>query len=347
MAKGYTESPYNLFGAKGAISKTAWERFGHVDSYCEPFFGSGAVMLGCPYIPEQETVNDLSGMIVNMWRSIKYNPLETANYALNPIFELDLHARHIWLLSQKEKLVQQLEANPSYHNPMIAGWFAWGLNCWIGDGFLSGTGPWSLVDGKLEKTDGKNPGIFKKIPEIRSQHGVNRTSMDIHRWFETLSKRFRNTRVLCGDWTRLKSHVEGAKSESTAVLLDPPYSGFEGLYQEGGDKSISKEVREWALEIGQRKNIRVALCGYEGEHPGMVEAGWEEFSWKSAGGFSLLADNEARDNREKERIFFSPYCHKGKQVSVFDLIKKKKEVQDFQKLKEEIEVQNVQDPEVV
>jgi len=322
-----------------------WDRLGFCQSYVEPFFGSGSIMLASPYIPEQETVSDINGMIVNLYRSIKYNPIETANYAMNPIYELDLHARHIFLVNQKEKLVEQLEANPAYNNPMIAGWYAWLMASWIGDGCVSGNGPWKLINGKLEKSDQSGPGIFKKIPEIRSQHGVNRTNMDIHLWFKTLSKRFRNTRVLCGDWKRLCSHVEGAKTETLACVLDPPYLNRENLYSDG-DKSVALEVRDWALEIGKRKNIRVALCGYEGDY-GEMPSSWQVFSWKTAGGYSLLSDNEARDNCEKERIWFSEYCHKGKQVSVFDLIKKKKEVQDFQKLKEEIEVQNVQDPEVV
>jgi DNA adenine methylase len=323
MAKDYNEAPINVFGGKSRVNSETWDRFGRVDSYVEPFFGSGAVMLGCPYIPEQETVNDISGFIVNMYRAIKYNPVETSNYALNPVFELDLTAKHIWMLSQKEELVSKLESSPDFYDSVIAGWFAWACACWIGDGLLSGTGPWRLIDGRLVKSDQPGPGIFKKIPEIRSQHGVNRTNMDVHRWFEILSKRFRNTRVLCGDWTRLKSHVEGTKAEICGVFLDPPYESYEGLYSDGS-KNIAKDVAEWAFEIGTRKNIRVALCGYEGDY--VVPGDWEVFSWKSLGGYSLLSDDsEARENRDKERILFSPYCNKGKQVSVFDLIKRNKE----------------------
>jgi len=336
MAKNDKEPPINFFGSKVKIAPAIWERLGRVDYYVEPFFGSGAVMLASPYVPEYETVNDCNGFIVNFYRSIKYNPIETAKYSQNPVFETDLHAKHIWLLSQKEKLVEQLEANPAYCNPMIAGWWCWVMSVYVGADVCSGTGPWKLVDGKLQKSDTENPGIYKKMPDIRSYHGVNRPGIDVYRWFETLSKRFSKTRVLCGDWTRLKSHIEGAQAEMMGVVLDPPYDNFEYVYSDG-NKSVSGKVREWALEVGKRKNIRVALCGYEGEHE--MPSDWEVFSWKQIGGYSLMGkeDSEGRENRDKERIYFSPYCQKGKQFSVFDLIKKKKEAQEFSKLKQEQE----------
>jgi DNA adenine methylase len=52
----------------------------------------------------------------------------------------------------------------------------------------------------------------------------------------------------------------------TGVFLDPPYGHDlrERCYSE--DHDISADVRAWALEHGDDPKMRIALCGYEGEH---------------------------------------------------------------------------------
>jgi hypothetical protein len=89
-----------------------------------------------------------------------------------------------------------------------------------------------------------------------------------------------------------------------AVFLDPPYSHElrdPYLYAED-DKSTSDQVREWAIEHGDDPDLRIALCGYEGEHE--MPAGWSVYAWKAARGYS----SEDNENRAKERIWFSPHC---------------------------------------
>lgn len=89
-----------------------------------------------------------------------------------------------------------------------------------------------------------------------------------------------------------------------AVFLDPPYAHelrAAYLYAED-DATISVRVREWALEHGDDPELCIALCGYEGEHE--MPASWQVYAWKAARGYAG-ADN---DNRERERIWFSPHC---------------------------------------
>ena len=90
----------------------------------------------------------------------------------------------------------------------------------------------------------------------------------------------------------------------TGVLLDPPYSHDlrERCYSE--DHDISADVRAWAIEHGDNPNLRIALCGYEGEHE-MPES-WACVSWKAHGGYSRTERGKA--NRDRERIWFSPHC---------------------------------------
>lgn len=42
------KAPFPWFGGKRKVAKEVWQRFGNVKNYVEPFFGSGAVLLGRP-----------------------------------------------------------------------------------------------------------------------------------------------------------------------------------------------------------------------------------------------------------------------------------------------------------
>ena len=132
-------APFPWFGGKRKVAAEVWARFGAVGNFVEPFFGSGAVMLGRPApVVGNETINDLDGYVANFWRSVKMSPAATAEHADNPVNENDLHARHVWLLQRRETLQSHLEGDPEWHDPQIAGWWAWGIACWIGSGFCSG-----------------------------------------------------------------------------------------------------------------------------------------------------------------------------------------------------------------
>ena len=58
------KSPYPYFGAKSKVAAEIWRRLGNVKNVVEPFFGSGAVLLGRPEpFSGTETVNDLDGLL--------------------------------------------------------------------------------------------------------------------------------------------------------------------------------------------------------------------------------------------------------------------------------------------
>ena len=70
---------------------------------------------------------------------------------------------------------------------------------------------------------------------------------------------------------------------------------------------VAHDVREWAIANGDNPLLRIALCGYHGEHA--MPEGWREVAWKAAGGYgSQAADGKGRENSKKERIYFSPSC---------------------------------------
>lgn len=149
------------------------------------------------------------------------------------------------------------------------------------------------------------------LPSLGNDRGVNGVAappcLD---WFRALQARLRRVRVACGDWTRVLGDSVLGKGKNVggrrpcAVFLDPPYSHElrdPYLYSED-DPAISAKVREWALEHGDDPDIRVALCGYAGEHD--MPKGWTEHAWKAARGYA----GAGNDNRALERIWFSPHC---------------------------------------
>ena len=95
------KAPFPWFGGKSKVADLVWERFGDVQNYVEPFFGSGAVLLNRPHSPSTETINDLDCMVANFWRALQHEPEAVAEAADNPVNEADQHARHLWLCSPR------------------------------------------------------------------------------------------------------------------------------------------------------------------------------------------------------------------------------------------------------
>jgi hypothetical protein len=98
------------------------------------------------------------------------------------------------------------------------------------------------------------------------------------------------------------------------MFLDPPY-GVEDradCYDSHEDYEVSAKVREWALQWQDDPRMRIALCGYEGEHD--MPASWECMHWKARGGFGSQS-KKGNDNCKRERIWFSPHCLK--ELSLF------------------------------
>lgn len=308
------QAPFPWFGGKRKVSSEVWRRFGAVENYVEPFFGSGAVLLGRPDPTGNETINDLDGYVANFWRSVQMSPDETAQWADNPVNENDLHARHVWLLERRDQLRPSLEGDPDWHDPQIAGWWVWGISCWIGSGFCSGKGPWGVVNRQLVHLGNNGRGVNRKLVHLGDNgQGVNRKRESLVEWFAALSERLRGVRVCSGDWSRVCGPSVTFKHGLTGVFLDPPYadtaSRASDLYREDCEK-VAHDVREWAITNGEHKLLRIALCGYEGEH--QMPASWSVYAWSAGEGFGGQAEERTK-NGKRERIWFSPACHAAEQ----------------------------------
>lgn len=315
-------APFPWFGGKRKVAGEVWQRFGAVENYVEPFFGSGAVLLGRPApFSGNETINDLDGFVANFWRSIQRDPESTALHADNPVNENDLHARHVWLVAQTDTLRARLEGDPDFFDAKIAGWWVWGISCWIGSGWCSGRGPWGVVDRQLVHLGNNGRGVNRQLVHLGdSGQGVAKQSGRdrLLPWFTTLSERLARVRVASGDWSRVCGPSVTFKHGLTGVFLDPPYSdesGRNGEVYRSDDLSVARDVREWAIATGKRKDMRIALCGYEGEH--VMPQDWAVYSWNAGEGFGGQAEQRSGNGR-RERIWFSPHCLSARQRSLFD-----------------------------
>lgn len=339
-------APFPAFGGKSRAAPIVWPRFGLVTNYVEPFCFSAAMLLACPpsQRPRVETINDVNGFVANFWRAVAADPEGVARAADWPVNETDLHARHRDLL-RRGPVLRALLDDPNAFDAEAAGWWVWGASAWIGSGWCEESAPKAHWQQPPRLADNSNFGVgvngaamrepsrqlphtgnagvgahagiarepSQQIPALggggASQAGLNgfEARTRLYDIFAALSERLRYVRVACGDWARICTPAVTYRHGLTAVFLDPPYDGFEGLYGavEENALPLSARVRTWALEMGERSDMRVCLAGYEGEHD--MPPGWECVAWKAKGGYGNQ-NAEGNDNARRERLWFSPAC---------------------------------------
>ena len=314
MSKDTLTAPFPYFGGKSRACAQVWAAFGEVKNYVEPFCGSAAMLLGAPDGRRVETINDADGFVANFWRAVSKDNAAVAEALDWPVNEADLFARHIWLVQQSEGLLARLHADPDYYDARIAGWWAWGACSWIGSGWCSGKGPWTVVDGEVVRNAGQ--GVWRQLPHLSAGRGVNRQlphlgdagrGAFIRDWLASLGARLRGVRVACGDWKRVLTDSVTVRHGTTAVFLDPPYTKGAMDYAAGGvGGDLASDVRRWCAENGHRKGLRIVLCGHAGEHDELLSHGWSIRKWNARKGYALRS--EAVENSTSETLWVSPAC---------------------------------------
>lgn len=297
-------APFTWFGCKTRIADQVWTYLGpDVRHYIEPFFGSGAVLLARNSTRiGLETINDANGYVVNFWRAVQSDPESVIRYMDYPVFESDLHARNVYLTGNMSDFTLRLEGDPEFYDPKLAGWWCWGQSMSIGSSWVTGNGPWKSVGGLMTKTDGTG-GIRRAIPSISGACGPSREKIQS---IEVLSRRLRDVRVMCGDWSRVVTPCVMGNG-TVGVLLDPPYDSERCDVYACETYEVSQLVRNWCLEHGSNPNIRIVLCGYAGEHDILESHGWRVHEW-SACGYGAGRGGPGDENRHKERLWVSPHC---------------------------------------
>ena len=321
-------APFPYFGGKRDVASLIWERLGLVRQYIEPFCGSAAVLLAAPRPASLEIVGDANGFLANFWRATKCQPAEVAREADYPVSHIDLGARHVWLMGQRDRLGAELQDPLWPGDARVAGWWLWGQCCWIGSGWCEWLGkpPSSGASGapdeggvqafgRIPHASDAGMGIqaLGKIPSAHNGAGrgvqavgqvqagdgedglLTSSGRTAWRWLHQLAERLERVRVVHGAWDRCLNHHYGA--ESTAVFLDPPYRAYEYLY---GSVPVADAVESWAKA---NPTLRVAVCGHLGDYPSLDAAGYEVVPWTRK-----RLTYSGGETTDKEAIWFSPAC---------------------------------------
>ncbi len=302
------KAPFPYFGGKRTIAETVWRAFGSPKQYIEPFCGSAAVLLSAHEPASLEVIGDANGFIANFWRSVVAQAEEVARWADYPVSHVDLGARHVWMMGERERLGAELQDPNWPGDAKLAGWWLWGQCAWIGSGWCEWTGKVPHVSdarrgiqatGQVPHVSDAGMGIQAtgKVPHVGNAGmgsdpwtSSGRVAM---RWLRQLADRMERVRVVHGSWERCLNNHHGA--ELTAIFLDPPYKAYEKLY--GVTDPVAAECEVWAKD---NAGLRVALCGHRGDYdlPGWVEHEWDRGRATYAG----------QKTTAEECVWFSPAC---------------------------------------
>jgi hypothetical protein len=312
--------PAPYFGGKRHAARLVWQAIGeNVQHYIEPFCGTAAVLLAVPARANRlETINDADGYVVNALRALKFAPDEVTEHADWPVSELDLHARHLALLSEAKPDVKRLMTDPYYYDARAAGWWIWGLGSCICGDWCHGAGAWTRERIMGEKSPAGAPGISLARPHLTCRNGVHvlpdRGWREAPRrefllgWFRSIAARLERVRILCGDWRSVctPSVLFCRRSRGiTGLFLDPPYRRDNGrdphLYATESD--VALDAYSWAFEHGDDPRLRIVLAGWEGDVE--LPPGWRLVRWNKPGGYSAMG---GPDTQRLERLWLSPHC---------------------------------------
>lgn len=256
-------APFPWFGGKTRAAPLIWERLGPVPNYVEPFAGALGCLLARPYAPGIETINDLDGFVANAWRAISLAPEATAQWADWPVSECCLHARHLWLRERRASLSARLMADPDYCDPKIAGWWLWGISCWIGGGWCGAgsAGPWGVVDGHFVHLGNAGQGVQRQLPHLGDAgRGVKRLLPHLG----TAGRGVTRKRPLLGGEgsgqgvKRLLPHLSDA---GQGVIRQRPHLGGAGPAQGIHTQGTSQDLRAYFQALSARLRRTRVCCG--------------------------------------------------------------------------------------
>lgn len=287
--------PY--FGGKSRVASVVWAALGDVDHYVEPFAGSLAVLLARPdsHVRKIETINDTDCLVANFWRASQHDPQGVAKWAKQPNFEVDLLARHRWLIGKRASLQELLTGDHDACDVQAAGLWVWGICAWFSAGFSSESHASASMHLPILGQIGR--GVLSAA-----------TRDDLSSVFSQLCDRLKNVRVACGDWERVVGSTAcvTATQRTHGVFLDPPYPDQkrESVYAcENFDSArIEKWCREW------ESKTKIVLAGYEGN---FSLPGWSVHRWKASEGFARIGNvkGNGTENAHRECLWISPMCN--------------------------------------
>jgi site-specific DNA-adenine methylase len=305
MTKTQKLKIFSYSGNKEMIAKKIWQLFDSktIGNYVEPFCGSSSILLSRPYKHRTiENINDINGLVINFFRSVKYDYKKVLESLRRPMNQIEYQAMQKFVISfaNNKRNVDLLKNNYKFFNSEIAGAWAYCLNCSFLDHFQS------------VSTTRKNNHIDKGLMEIGSRKVVNRF-FNQNIVLEKMHERLLEVRMSCTNWKNLLTPAVlnvRLSGKYTAIFFDPPYENKEKTYKA---KPVSNEVRKWCIENGSNPFYKIILCGYESEHDELIKHGWVKQQGKSASG-----SQNGVITSKKEKFYYNKTIIKAiKQLTLF------------------------------
>lgn len=229
--------PITWFGGKSKLTSKIIKHFVQHQTYCEPFGGSGAVLLA-KEPSKVEVYNDIDGDLVNLFRIIR-DPVLFDRLQIS--VENTLYARSEFELS-KDKIDDPIEQARRFL-----------VRQRQSHGGLGKRWSYCVEDSSL--------GMSSAVR--RWQAGVERLPL-IH-------KRFKTVQIEQDDWSLVMQRFDGPR---TLFYLDPPYvpdTRVNGRYQHELTQDDHHQLVEYLLTV---KGM-VVLSGYAHEaYKSLEDAGW-------------------------------------------------------------------------
>lgn len=247
MSKTKLKAPMPYFGGKSRVAHLVWELLGNPDNFIEPFAGSAAVLLARPRPPKIETINDADAYLSNFWRATSACPERVAEWADWPVNEADLHARHKWLVLSDEakEFRRRMRCEPEYFDARVAGWWCWGLCCWIGGGWCQepkdGCYVWTNTNKGVTAHECRKP----NIGGLEGQQGRG-----VHNKMPHCDRRGVAAAGLSEQLPKLQGYASGCAPEDSGAHLsqqlpligDPPRGGHRGAEAEGQGLDVERAL---------------------------------------------------------------------------------------------------------
>lgn len=292
--------PIPYYGSKEKIAPVIVDivkKDGWSNQYIEPFVGSNSVLLHDNFDGIKCIVNDFDGKITNIWRSLKYKPVETASHISGVCNTINMTGLDLAIQRSYDALLDRLHADIDYCDPKLAAYFIDFACSWIGAGAGCTSGPWTTVkdddgyDILVRTTKGEisckqslytsDQGVKCQQSQYSSDQGVKCGKLDIDSWFSEISQRLSDTYILSHDFEKILN-MYNITHKRTTIFFDPPYNndgntGGGAPYICADNDSVSTRTRDWCIKNhGELKQTRIIVAGRGTEHDALLEYGYEK-----------------------------------------------------------------------
>lgn len=236
-------------GSKWNIARQLVELIPEHHSYVEPFFGSGAVLFSKPP-SDIETINDMDGDVVNLFRCIQQDSECLARLVMTIPFSREEYDGQFAVEDSRLVCIPDMRR--------AAGFL---VKCWQGHGF---------------RTNGYKVGWKNDVQGRESMYALWNWYR-LPEWIVDIAERLRKVQV---ENRPALEVIKRFNYKNVFMYLDPPY-----LFSVRAGKQYKHEMsegeHEQLLKSILQSNAKIMISGYDSEMYNDYLAGWQKETFKS------------------------------------------------------------------